>query len=363
MLKIKHVLFLMFGVTSFIIFYMGLLNYITTEEKTMGLIMFVFSAIVSIGSLVGTFYISRKITMPIESVIEKMNEFSATTKVDEKFLPHNGIKELHYLHENFKNMTGIVSETIKKERKVNKQLQDMDKRKVEFMSMVSHELKTPLMPILGYVQLLKKEELLGELNSKQLDAVNEIDLAITRLQKLVQDVLTVQKIDLEKLTIAKTNIDSEKIINTAYNAFLPICNLRGIKLEKDMDENYQICSDPDRINQVFSNLISNAIEFVPTNDPCIRIGAYEEENEIVFFVKDNGSGISSEEQKNIFKKFYQIDATTKRKKEGSGLGLAICEGIVEKLGGKIKVKSKKGEGTTFYFALAKKEIPVQNFQS
>ena len=351
----------MFGVTSFIIFYMGFLNYITTEDKIMGLVMLVFSGIVSVGSLIGTFYVSRKITTPIESVIEKMNEFSATTKVDENFLPHNGIKELHYLHENFKNMTGIVSDTIVKERKLNKQLQDMDKRKVEFMSMVSHELKTPLMPILGYVQLLKKQELIGELNSQQLDAVNEIDLAITRLQKLVQDVLTVQKIDLEKLTVANSSIKSENIVDTVYNAFSPICNLKGIKLEKNIQEKHQLYSDPDRINQVFSNLISNAMEFVPNENPQIEIGTYDEDNQIVFFVKDNGSGISSEEQKNIFKKFYQIDTTSKRKKEGSGLGLAICDGIVKKLGGKIGVKSEIGKGTMFYFTLAKEEISVQNF--
>ena len=119
--------------------------------------MLVFSGIVSLGALIGTFYVSRKITTPIETMIDKMNEFSTTTKVDKNFLPHNGIKELYFLHENFKNMTGIVSDTIKKERKLNKQLQDMDKRKVEFMSMVSHELKTPIMLILGYVQLLKKK--------------------------------------------------------------------------------------------------------------------------------------------------------------------------------------------------------------
>ncbi|AFS80859.1 PAS/PAC sensor signal transduction histidine kinase [Candidatus Nitrosopumilus koreensis AR1] len=340
---------------------MGFLNYITTSDQLMGTIMLVFSGIVSIGVLIGTFYVSRKITKPIEIVIEKMNEFSSTNKVDESFMSHNGIKELHFLHDNFKNMTGMVSDTIKKERKLNKQLQEMDKRKVEFMSMVSHELKTPIMPILGYVQLLKKEELLGKLNSQQLDAVNEIDLAITRLQKLVQDVLTVQKIDLEKLIITNTLIDSEKIVNTVYNAFLPICNIRGIRLEKSISQNHRLFSDPDRINQVFSNLISNAMEFLPKDNAHIEIGARDENNKVLFFVKDNGMGISKEEQKNIFKKFYQIDATSKRKKEGSGLGLAICEGIVKKLGGKIGVKSDIEKGTMFYFTLPKEEIPLQNF--
>ena len=103
------------------------------------------------------------------------------------------------------------------------------------------------------------------------------------------------------------------------------------------------------------------MEFVPNNDACIEIGTYDENDQIIFFVKDNGLGISKDEQKNIFKKFYQIDTTSKKKKEGSGLGLAICEGIIKKLGGKISVKSDKGRGTMFYFTLSKEQISLQNF--
>ena len=103
------------------------------------------------------------------------------------------------------------------------------------------------------------------------------------------------------------------------------------------------------------------MEFVPNNDACIEIGTYDENDQIIFFVKDNGLGISKDEQKNIFKKFYQIDTTSKRKKEGRGLGLAICEGIIKKLGGKTSVKSDKGRGTMFYFTLSKEQISLQNF--
>ena len=103
------------------------------------------------------------------------------------------------------------------------------------------------------------------------------------------------------------------------------------------------------------------MEFVPNNDACIEIGTYDENDQIIFFVKDNGLGISKDEQKNIFKKFYQIDTTSKKKKEGSGLGLAICESIIKKLGGKISVKSDIGRGTMFYFTLSKEQISLQNF--
>ena len=360
MLKIKQVLFLMFGVTSFIIFYIGFLNFITSEDQFVGTIMLVFSGIVSVGTLLGTLYISKNVTRPIDLLINKMNEFSITNKIEMTDDENYGIQELQYLHDNFEKMSVIVGQTIKKEKILNKQLQDIDKKKVEFMSMVSHELKTPIMPILGYLQLLKKEELLGKLNSKQLDAVDEIYLATTRLQKLIQDVLTAQKIDLEKLNISKSRLGSDEIVNVVYNTFAPICKIKGVNLEKETQKNHRIFSDPDRINQVFSNLISNALEFVPENDAQIQIGVFEEDEVIVFFVKDNGKGISTDEQKNIFKKFYQVDTSSKRKKEGSGLGLAICEGIVKKLDGKMRVKSELDEGTTFYFSLPKEKILVRD---
>ncbi|MCV0372595.1 MAG: HAMP domain-containing histidine kinase [Nitrosarchaeum sp.] len=362
MLKIKQVLFLMFGVTSFIIFYMGFLSFITTSDKLIGTIMLGFSGIVSLGTLIGTFYISRNITNPIDELINKMNEFSQNNKTTKETKTSHGIHELQYLHKNFHKMTGMVGKTIEKEKKLNRQLQEMDKRKIEFMSMMSHELKTPIMPILGYVQLLKKQELLGELNDQQLDAINEIHLATIRLQKLIQDVLTAQKIDLEKLNITKDTLESNEVIDLVYKAFSPICKIKNVHLEKN-SENHQIVSDSDRICQVFSNLISNALEFVPEHGGKIEIGSYGQEESVVFFVRDNGHGISFEEQQNIFKKFYQVDASLKRKKEGSGLGLSICEGIVKALDGKIWVESRVNSGAIFYFRLPKKTIQLHHLSN
>jgi signal transduction histidine kinase len=124
-----------------------------------------------------------------------------------------------------------------------------------------------------------------------------------------------------------------------------------------------VFSDVDRIAQVFSNLISNAMAFMPKHNGAIEIGAHDNSDNMTFFVKDNGVGISEEQQKNIFKKFYQVDTSSKRKKEGSGLGLSICEGIVRTLGGKMWVKSTINQGTTFFFDLPKAKIPIENFKS
>ena len=125
----------------------------------------------------------------------------------------------------------------------------------------------------------------------------------------------------------------------------------------------KVYSDSDRIAEVFSNLICNALSFLPENNPTLEMGAEDNSNFVTFYVKDNGVGMSEEQQENIFKKFYQVDTSSKRKKEGSGLGLAICEGIVKALGGKMWVESKLGEGTTFYFDLPKAKIPVEQIRS
>jgi signal transduction histidine kinase len=124
-----------------------------------------------------------------------------------------------------------------------------------------------------------------------------------------------------------------------------------------------VYSDNDRISQVFSNLISNALAFLPESDGEIEIGTQDNSNNVTFFVRDNGVGISEEQQKNIFKKFYQVDTSSKRKKDGSGLGLSICEGIVKALGGTMWVKSSLNQGTTFFFDLPKAKIPIENFKS
>lgn len=127
------------------------------------------------------------------------------------------------------------------------------------------------------------------------------DWTTNRLEKLIQDVLISQKIDLKKLSITKSKINTSNIIDDMYNSFLSTCELKNVKLVKKETENYQIYSDPDRINQIFSNLITNALEFVPKKDAEIQIGSVENDESIEFFVKDNGQGISENEQK-IFSK-------------------------------------------------------------
>lgn len=358
MLPIKHTLFLVSGVSSFIIFYMGIVNYLTSIDKTTGLILLVFSIFVATGTLLGTVYISKSITKPIEKLAQRMTEFSKTNKMSEKNQIKTNVKEIFELNENFESMGEKVEKTIEVQKEYVDKLKDMDRKKVEFSSMVSHELKTPLVPILGYIQMLQKQDLFGELNSKQKEAVDEIYSSTIKLQRLVGDILTTQKLDLGKLDFKEESIDVVSLLNEVIKEFTPVANDKKIKLVMEFSENLTIKSDRDRINQVFSNLIKNAVDFVSEHTGIIKIGAKEEKDSVEFFVQDNGPGISPQNQREIFRKFYQIDTSTSRKRNGSGLGLAICRGITEGLGGKIWVDSTENVQTTFYFKIPKKPIKI-----
>lgn len=359
MIPIKNILFLVSGVSSFIIFYMGLINYLTALDASTGIILLIFGTAVAAGTLLSTVYISKSITNPIERLAKNMSEFSKTNKISNKKGVNTNIKEIHELNENFESMGQKVENTIQVQNEYVEKLKLIDRKKVEFSSMVSHELKTPLVPIIGYVQMLQKQELMGKLNERQLDAVNEIYSSALKLQRLVGDILTTQKLELGKLEFNHENIYIVELLNSIVKDFKTTITGKKIQIVIDILEDGIIFSDKDRINQVFSNLIKNAIDFVGV-DGKITIGANNNKETITFFVNDNGSGISEINQKEIFKKFYQVDTSMSRKRDGSGLGLAICKGITEGLGGKIWIESKENVGSTFYFEIPKHQVKATN---
>ena len=358
MLPIKHTLFLVSGVSSFIIFYMGLVNFLTSVEQTTGMILLIFSVFVATGTLLGTVYISTSITKPIQKLAKNMSEFSRSNKMSNREEIKTNVKEIFELNENFESMGDKVEKTIGIQNQYVEKLKDMDRKKLEFSSMVSHELKTPLVPILGYVQMLQKENFLGTLNDKQTDAVDEIYASTVKLQRLVGDILTTQKLDLGKLDFNKENMNVMELLDGIVKEFRPIAIEKKIELVNSFSGNTVIFTDKDRINQVFSNLIKNAVDFVPEKNGNVSIGAKETATFIEFFVRDNGSGISLQNQNDVFKKFYQIDTSTSRKRSGSGLGLAICKGIVEGLEGEIRVESEENVQTTFFFKIPKKSMKI-----
>ena len=240
-------------------------------------------------------------------------------------------------------------------KKLVKELEDVDRLKEEFLSMITHELKSPLTPIIGFCQVLRKPNMLGPLNAKQLDAVETILSNATRLKKLIGDLLDAQKLDLGKMKFENLEIKVEEMLERIASSFRYTLKEKNIEFVNHNTEKIIVKSDRDRIEQVLTNLIYNAIDFVPKQTGRIEINASTQGDSVLFSVADNGVGIPLEKQENLFQKFYQANTSHDRRHGGSGLGLSICKGIVEGLGGKIWVKSKEGMGSTFYFTIPKEK--------
>jgi signal transduction histidine kinase len=242
--------------------------------------------------------------------------------------------------------------------KANEDLRTADIAKEEFMSMVSHELKTPLSPMKLYSQmLLKSTKSFGKLNEKQYKAITVILNGINKLEVLIGDILDVYKLDIGKLKLKKIDVNVEKLVNQIVTEFKPLSDEHKVELNSDMQTSGTVKCDPQRINQVFSALIKNSLDFVPKEGGRITIRAEEDDAErghkVTFTVEDNGIGIPADKMDNLFKKFYQIDTTLTRKHGGTGLGLAIAKGIIESHGETIWLNKRYTKGASFKFTLSR----------
>jgi PAS domain S-box-containing protein len=252
----------------------------------------------------------------------------------------------------------FISTDITKQKELEIKLSDAlaeikktDELKNEFASMITHELKTPLTPIRGYCEILK-DETFGVLNNDQKDFVNIIEQNATRLERLIGDVLDVQKLDMGKMTYNKKNLDVDEFLKNVEKDISPLLKEKEIHFSLPDGVKINIVTDKFRLHEIFENLIRNSIDFVPLRGK-IFVGIQNNKNMLVFSVHDNGVGIPKEKQSNIFKKFFQGDTSQTRKHGGTGLGLVVCKGLIEGLGGKIWFDSQEGVGTTFYFSIPK----------
>ena len=246
--------------------------------------------------------------------------------------------------------------------KTNIQYQELkktNKAKDEFSSMITHELKSPIFPILGYCKMLKKDGMIGNLNEEQLKAVETIERNATGLEKLILDVLDAEKLEMKKLKFEIEEFSLDEFITDLDSSNKNIIEQKGIEfvINSINIKGLVIKSDKTRLRQVFDNLINNSAKFVNKQGGKIEAGAIKEDWQILFYVRDNGIGIPKDKQKDLFKKFYQVDSSLERS-EGSGLGLAICKAITEKLGGEIWVESQEGKGSTFYFTISSNKNKV-----
>lgn len=249
--------------------------------------------------------------------------------------------------------TDITSQKLLEQRleSLLENLKTIDIEKEEFAAMISHELKTPLIPISGYAELFLDGSL-GNITKIQREKIHVMYENSILLTTLIQDILDAQKIELKKLNLNIHTESIKEITKKCIDIFRSIAEQKGIKIV-DETQDMMISCDPDRILQVLNNILSNAIKFVPIQYGTITINSRNDNDAVMISVKDNGIGIPKSKQKDLFKKFYQIDKSLTRKSGGTGLGLAISRGMIEAHGGEIWIESEENHWTTVNFTIPK----------
>jgi len=235
------------------------------------------------------------------------------------------------------------------------QLTRLESDRSAFSAMITHEMKTPLVPIKGYCQMLLKETF-GKLTDEQKDAIQEISTSSDSLYTLIENILSAQKSGSGQSTLNITAISSSKILDDVFTKLSPIMIAKNIEFKQFPLSETLVLADHGKLIEILTNLIQNAVDFVPEKSGKIEISCTREDDGVLFSVKDNGIGMSSEQQKKLFTKFYQVDTSATRKHGGTGLGLSICKGFVESMGGKIWVKSEPSHGSVFYFTIPLKDL-------
>ena len=232
----------------------------------------------------------------------------------------------------------------------NKRLKELDKLKSDFVSMVSHELKTPLAAMRTSAQVLEVADIATETKREMLDIILR---NIDRQTNLVNDLLDLSRIESGRMELKFERLSLDSVVADSIESVKQAASVEGIKLNVELPESLSsVKGDREKLTQVVINLLNNAIKFTPRSGE-IRIKARELNGQVEVKVSDTGIGIPPEDLDSVFDKFYQVDSTLTREAGGTGLGLAICKGIIEAHRGRIWAESELGKGSTFVFRLEK----------
>ncbi len=290
------------------------------------------------------FLMARRLTKPIQHLADgakAIGEGHLDTQI-----PIESADELGFLAQEFNWMAN--------------KLKELDRLKDDFVSSVSHELRSPLSAIAGYVELLRSkplEEIAPEKRNKALSIISE---STARLAHFIGDILDLAKLKSGHMDIRQQPLDLRDLSEDVMTLFQPIFEKNQINWTLDFTEDIPIISgDDDKIRQVLTNLVSNSLKFTPSGG-TIGIRARNRSEFIQVSVFDSGMGVPQEALETVFERFRQVpDSQVLGKgQKGTGLGLAIAKGIVEAHGGRIWMESEMGKGTTVHLVLPNRPAPV-----
>ncbi len=235
------------------------------------------------------------------------------------------------------------------------EIERVEKTRRDFIANVSHELRTPLTSIQGYSETLLDHNNVPEHVREFIEIIRK---NATRMARLTEDLLVLARVESGEQNFNFQPTMPRELLDDAVETFEDAAASRGIELSVMNTATSPVSVDRDAIQQVFSNLIDNALKYGDTGKK-ILVGACETEDGVQFYVRDFGSGISSEHLPRLFERFYRVDKARSRESGGTGLGLAIAKHVVRAHGGTIKAESELNHGSTFYFTLPRQPVPVR----
>lgn len=242
--------------------------------------------------------------------------------------------------------TNKTCETIKEQ---NKKIKENEKLQSEFVANISHELRTPLNSIIGFSELLSNR-LLGELNPKQSEYVEDIRVAALRLLGMINEVLDISKIESHTVKLNYSEVDMNLLIQEVCNILKPLSDKKGVSIILNCSGDIIFLGDYVKFQQVIFNILGNAVKFSPENSEVTVFSEIVDGN-IIIKIKDQGLGIEKKYQKKIFDKFFQIPDSTQNKEASTGLGLTIAKEFVKLHNGTIEVQSEPKNGAEFIIKL------------
>lgn len=320
-------------------------------------------------------YDSRKDRVLVKKITKKANLkhsllfplFTENRNIGVLVLVLNKFKKdiTNYELEDMQRFTEVISVSLDKAlvyedlRVANTKLKELDEAKSEFMSIASHQLRTPLAGIIGYLSMMVEGDY-GKFQKNQMDTITEVFHASQRLVHLVNTFLNVTRIEAGRFTLSFVPTNLVEIVDQQVKELLPTANKKGVKLSFDQPKDAIIEAEvDDKIRDVFLNLVDNAIKYTPEGSVTAAIKK-DGRDKVHFTCTDTGVGIAKDEVSHLFEKFVRGNSIAKVQPDGSGLGLYIVKRIVEGHNGQLWAESEGvGKGTTFHVVVPVKQKQKQ----
>jgi signal transduction histidine kinase len=286
---------------------------------------------------------SQRVARPIAALEHHLHELARQEVRPERIgqFPGCGVRELDSMVASVDSLYSSLARTIG-------ELEQLDRQRAEFLNILSHDLRIPLTVIVGYAEMLQEAP---TLSAEEREHVEALLATCQRMEAMLNELLEYARLEAGRLQLACQPTDLGALLNDMRGFFALLAQQKGLSLDvQASDALPEVPADPERIRQVLVNLVSNAIKYTPTGGH-VTLRACRCDGQACLEVEDSGLGLSAEDRRHLFEKFYRSSRPEVQREKGTGLGLVIARGIAEAHGGHLEVDSEEGHGSTFRLTL------------